>query len=231
MQRLSLVWGDSGQTSGVIAGPFQGIGVCVSVNVIEQGKVETFAVGSMDASTGVLTELPIDPLAMKTGGVAICAHGCDDPCAGKRCRMVVGKSFVFVGGGQTVVFGVSKCGPMWSKCVVLTCLLHVSHCLPVAEDHNDCNTCKSDSSCGWAFNKGCFDLASGITGVSNKGKNIFFFETHPPHTRTPFNIQFLCLTTRLPFLSFFPRSLRGSKHTRTARRSKWPNRLWSRGHV
>ena len=85
MQRLSLVWGDTGQTSGVIAGPFQGIGVCVSVNVIEQGKVETFAVGSMDATTGVLTELPIDPLAMKTGGVSICAHGCDDPCAGKCC--------------------------------------------------------------------------------------------------------------------------------------------------
>ena len=126
MQRLSLVWGDTGQTSGVIAGPFQGIGVCVSVNVIEQGKVETFAVGSMDATTGVLTELPIDPLAMNSGGIAICAHGCDDPCAGKRCRMVVGKSFVFVGGRPN---GGVWSAQMWSNVVQMRCTYMSLTCL------------------------------------------------------------------------------------------------------
>ena len=111
----------------------------------------------------------------------------------------------------------SKC---WSKCgpnVVQNALyLHVSqcvhfYCLPVAEDHNDCKTCKSDSTCGWAFNKGCFDLASGITGVSNKGKNIYFFETQsietsakqntsPTHPEHP--IQYLCFDPVIFFVCF-----------------------------
>jgi hypothetical protein len=96
---------------------------------------------------------------------------------------------------------------MWSKCGPNALYLHVSqcvhfYCLPVAEDHNDCKTCKSDSTCGWAFNKGCFDLASGITGVSNKGKKASKHQqnkTHPPHTpSTPFNIFVLTLSFSFP---------------------------------
>ena len=119
--------------------------------------------------------------------------------------MVVVKSFVVVvvdGPRGSIILSVKMLVQMWSKCgpnVVQNALyLHVSqcvhfYCLPVAEDHNDCKTCKSDSTCGWAFNKGCFDLASGITGVSNKGKKASKHQqnkTHPPHTpRAPHSMS------------------------------------------
>ena len=112
-QRLALTWTGT-QTAGLVLGPFRGVGTCIHMKVVESGKVDKFAVGTME--NNILKELPILPLAMEEGGLIICSYDCADPCT------------------------------------------HF--------DHNSCEFCVADDTCGWSLGRGCFGLDSGISGVA-----------------------------------------------------------------
>ena len=120
-QRLTMSWGVGSvdQTSGLIYGPFRGIGQCVGIKVIDKGSTETYAVGSMDSTTGEITELVVSEASVdQNDGIVVCAHGCNDVCV----------------------------------------------------QHDDCLTCKADATCGWSFDKGCFEYdTSMITGLEKTG--------------------------------------------------------------
>jgi fibro-slime domain-containing protein len=81
-QRMAMSWGSGGasQTAGAIVGPLAKVGFCLRVKVIENGKVEEVAVGSMDSQTGQVQASPVDSLSLKSSGVVVCAHDCNDPC-------------------------------------------------------------------------------------------------------------------------------------------------------
>ena len=36
-------------------------------------------------------------------------------------------------------------------------------------EHNDCDLCRKNPLCGWAFDRGCFEVTSGVTGAINEG--------------------------------------------------------------
>ena len=87
--------------------------------MIDKGSTETYAVGSMDSTTGEITELVVSETSVdQNDGIVVCAHGCNDVCV----------------------------------------------------QHDDCLTCKADATCGWSFDKGCFEYdTSMITGLEKTG--------------------------------------------------------------